>query len=382
MSEFIPYGAQWLDDEDIAAVVDVLKGSWLTTGPTVARFEDALAEACAVPHAVAVNSGTAALHVAYHAAGLGPGDELITSPLTFAATANAALYLGAKVTFVDVCEDTGNLDPSLVEGALSERTRVIAPVDYAGHPADYDALRPLAAKADAILVADAAHSLGATYQGRPVGSLADMSALSTHPIKPITTGEGGAMVTANAAFAASARSFRSHGFIREREQMTRQDEGPWYAEQHVLGFNYRLTDIQSGLGLSQMRKLSDFIARRQAIAARYFEAFADLDGLTLPSVRQGVTSGWHLYAVRVPEASFRRPLFDRMRALGLGVQVHYLPVYRHPYYANLGYAEGLCPVAEDLYARSLTLPLFPRMSDEMVAEVIDRVRQAVSDVLP
>ncbi|MGB0589270.1 MAG: UDP-4-amino-4,6-dideoxy-N-acetyl-beta-L-altrosamine transaminase [Myxococcota bacterium] len=382
MSDMIPYGAQWLDEEDIAAVVEVLRGAWLTTGPTVASFEAALAEACGVPHAIAVNSGTAALHVAYHAAGLGPGDELITTPLTFAATANAALYLGATVRFVDVCADTGNIDPDLVRGAVSDTTRVLAPVDYAGHPADYDALRPIAEASGLTIVADAAHSLGARYHGRPVGTLADLTALSLHPIKPITTGEGGAVVTADSGAAEVARSFRSHGFVRDPERMKHRDEGPWYAEQHALGFNYRLTDIQAGLGLSQIAKLARFITRRQEIACHYFGALADLKGITIPTVREGVESGWHLFTIRVPEARFRRPLFTRLRELGLGVQVHYLPVYRHPYYEALGYDAGLCPVAEDLYARSITIPLFPRMTDEMVKRVVEGVHHAVSDVLP
>ena len=382
MSDMIPYGSQWLDEDDIDAVVEVLRGSWLTTGPTVARFEEELAKACSASHAVAVNSGTAALHVAYHAAGLGKGDELLTSPLTFAATANAALYVGAEVRFVDVLSDTGNIDPERVKDALSDKTRVIAPVDFAGHPAAYDALVPIAKAAGAALVADAAHSLGATYHGRPVGTLADLSALSTHPIKPITTGEGGAVVCERGELAERARSFRSHGFVRDPEKMTRQDEGPWYAEQHSLGFNYRLTDIQCGLGLSQLKKLADFIQRRQAIAARYFEGLADLEGITLPTVREGVKSGWHLFTIRVPEAEYRRPLFDRLRELGLGVQVHYLPVYLHPYYAALGYKPGLCPNAEDIYARSITIPLFPKMSDEMVERVIALVHEGVRDILP
>lgn len=382
MSERIPYGSQWLDEDDIAAVVDVLRGDWLTTGPTVARFEAGLASACGASHAIAVNSGTAALHAAYHAAGLGPGDELLTSPLTFAATANAALYLGATVRFVDVTKDTGNLNPALVRDALSPNTRVIAPIDFGGHPADYEALAQVAAEHGAVLVADAAHSLGARYHGKPVGQLADLSALSLHPIKPITTGEGGAVITSDGAAADRARSFRNHGFLRDRSQLTRPDEGPWYAEQHTLGFNYRLTDIQAGLGLSQLTKLEGFIARRQVIATRYLSAFADLDGLELPTVRDGVEPGWHLFQVRVPEAALRRPLYDRLQALGLGVQVHYLPVYRHPYYAALGFEDGQCPVAEDLYERSITLPLFPRLTDEQVSRVIDGVRQAVRDILP
>lgn len=382
MSDRLPYGSQWLDEDDIAAVVDVLRGNWLTTGPAVTRFEDGLNEACGTRHAVAVNSGTAALHAAYHAVGLGPGDELITSPLTFAATANAALYLGATVRFVDVTPDTGNLDPQKVADAMSANTRVIAPVDFGGHAADYEALRPIATAQGAALVADAAHSFGGRYHGQPVGQLADASALSLHPIKPITTGEGGAVVTNDDGIAERARSFRTHGFVRARDQLTRPDEGPWYAEQQVLGFNYRLTDIQCALGSSQLTKLSGFIARRQAIANHYFEAFAGLDALTLPTVREGVEPGWHLFQIRVPEASLRRPLYDRLQTLGLGVQVHYLPVYRHPFYQGLGYEDGQCPVAEDFYARAITLPLFPRMTDDQVSLVVDRVHEAVRDVLP
>ena len=382
MTDRLPYGSPWLDEDDIEAVVQVLRGDWLTTGPTVDLFEAGLAAACGASHVVAMNSGTAALHGAYHAAGLGPGDELITSPLTFAATANAALYLGARVRFVDVTPDTGNLDPDRVQEALNSSTRVVAPVDFGGHPADYDALRAVISGHGATLVADAAHSLGALYHGRPVGALADMSALSLHPIKPFTTGEGGAGATDDPVAAERARSFRSHGFVRDRSLMKRPEEGPWYAEQHHLGFNYRITDIQCALGVSQLKKLAAFIERRQTIAARYLEAFRDLKGLGLPTGRDGVEPGWHLFQIRVPEAGLRRDLYDRLQSLGLGVQVHYLPVYRHPYYQSLGYEDGQCPIAEDLYARSITLPLFPRMSDEDVESVIERVRQAVEDVLP
>ena len=381
MSDPLPYGSPWLEEDDVEAVVQVLRGDWLTTGPTVDLFEAGLATACGADHVVAVNSGTAALHAAYHAAGLGPGDELLTSPLTFAATANAALYLGAKVRFVDVTPDTGNLDPERLREAISPSTRVVAPVDFGGHPADYDALRAALSDHGAVLVADAAHSLGARYNGRTVGQLADMSAFSLHPIKPITTGEGGAVATNDPQAADRMRSFRSHGFVRDRSRMERPDEGPWYAEQHELGFNYRITDIQCALGVSQLKKLAGFIKRRQTIAGRYLEAFRDLKGLGLPEVREGVEPGWHLFQVRVPEAAVRRDLYDRFQSLGLGVQVHYLPVYRHPYYRSLGYEDGLCPVAEDLYARSITLPLFPRMTDDDVQSVIDRVHQATADVL-
>jgi perosamine synthetase len=376
----LPYGRQWIDDDDVAAVIEVLRGEFLTTGPAVEAFETALCCATGASFAVAVNSGTAALHAAYYAAGLRPGDNIVTSPMTFAATANAARYLNAEVRFVDVEADTGNIDPRKVEAAIDSRTRLIVAVDFAGHPADYDALAPLSERHGATLVADAAHSLGASYKGRKVGTLATLTEISCHPVKPVTTGEGGAVLTSNSEFARIAREFRSHGITRERTRMT-ADDGPWYYEQTDLGFNYRLTDIQCALGSSQLNKLDAFIQRRRAIAARYSKAFSDLAALELPAVRNEVEPGWHLYVLRVREASRRRVFFERLRESGLLVQVHYLPVYRHPYYAELGYPPGLCPGAEDFYARCVSVPIFPRMSDDEVASVIDRVRRAVADVL-
>ncbi len=379
---FLPYGKQWLDDEDIAAVTRSMRGDWLTTGPTVARFEEALAEACGAPFAVAVNSGTAALHAAYAAAGLGPGDEIITTPLTFAATANAARYCGADVRFVDVLPDTGNIDPARVAEAISGRTRLIVAVDYAGHPADYDSLRVLADAHGAGLIADAAHSLGAAAaDGRKVGTLADMSTLSLHPVKPITTGEGGAIITADPELAERCRDFRNHGMIRDPERLSRPDEGPWYYEIAEVGFNYRLTDFQCALGLSQLPKLAGFVARRAELASRWLEELADLDTLELPTVRAGVRSGWHLFVVRVRDAALRRPFFERLRELGIGPQVHYVPVPWHPAYRALGCEPGGWPVAEDFYARCLSLPLYPRLTDEEHASAVRRVRQAAADVL-
>lgn len=376
----LPYGRQWLDDDDIAAVVEVLRGDYLTTGPAVERFEQALCAATGAKHAIAVNSGTSALHAAYHAAGLRAGDAIVTSPLTFAATANAALYLGATVTFADIEPDTGNLDAAALEAAITPSTRLVVPVDFAGHPADYDAIAPIAAQFGATVVADAAHSLGARYKGRKVGTLAALTEVSTHPVKPITSAEGGAVLTSNAAMALCAAEFRTHGITRDRRRMS-HDEGPWYYEQLMLGYNYRLTDVQSALGASQMAKLDGFIERRRAIAARYMAGLADINALTLPVVRDGVEPGWHLFVVKVVEASRRRAFFERLRELGLLVQVHYLPVYLHPYYAELGYRRGLCPIAEDYYARCVSLPIYPKMSDADVDSAIERVRQATRDVL-
>lgn len=380
MTDFLPYGRQSVDEDDIQAVVEVLRSDFLTTGPAVARFEQALAAATGAEHTVAVNSGTSALHAMYFAAGLGPGDEIITSPLTFAATANAALYLGTTVKFVDVETDTGNLDPQLVAESLTERTKLIVAVDFAGHPAEYDALRELADRHGAILVADAAHSLGASYKDRPVGTLATATAVSFHPVKPVTTAEGGAVLTDDADLARRARLFQTHGITRAQDEMLDPDEGPWWYEQHHLGFNYRLTDVQAALGTSQMARLAHFIERRREIARQYDAALASLSSLELPGRRPYVDPGWHLYVIRVQEAALRRPLFEALRSRGLGVQVHYLPVYYHPYYAQLGYQRGLAPIAEDFYARAISLPIFPAMSDDDVSRVVEAVERSLREL--
>jgi len=374
----IPYGRQWLEEDDIDAVVEVLRSDFLTTGPAVPAFEAALAAATGAPHAVALNSGTSALHAMYAAAGLVAGDEIVTSPLTFAATANAALYLGATVRFVDVEPDTGNLDPVGVAEAMGERTKLVVPVDFAGHPADYDALRPVAERYAVRLVADGAHSLGARYRGRQVGTLADATEVSFHPVKPITTAEGGAVLTADEGIARHAALFRTHGITREPLDLHHPDEGSWWNEQHVLGFNYRLTDVQAALGTNQLTKLDRFIARRREIAAAYDEALADLDGIELPGRRPDVEPGWHLYVIRTRVPARRRPLFERLRREGLGVQVHYLPVYWHPYYQGLGYRRGVCPNAERFYQTAISLPIYPRMTDAELTRSIDVVRDAVA----
>ncbi len=376
----IPYGRQSIDDDDIAAVVEVLRSDYLTTGPAVIAFEQGLVEASGARRVVAMNSGTSALHGMYFAAGLGAGDEIVTTPLTFAATANAALYLGASVRFVDVLPDTGNIDPAAVDAAIGDRTRLVVAVDYAGHPADYDELNQIAAARGVTLVADAAHSLGATYRGRRVGTLAHASELSFHPVKPITTAEGGAVVTDDEELADRAARFRTHGITRDPSVMER-DDGPWHYEQHDLGFNYRLTDVQAALGRSQFRHLGDFIARRRAIAARYMEAFSDLEAIAVPHVRENVEPGWHLFVIRVADSGLRRAFFERLRELGLGVQVHYIPVHHHPYYRELGFSRGAYPIAEDYSARAVSLPIFPRMTDADVDRVVSIVRSTVAALL-
>jgi len=377
---FLPYGHQLIENDDVEAVVRTLGSDFLTTGPEVAAFEADLTAVTGASHATVLNSCTSALHAAYAAIGVGSGDEIVTSPMTFAATGNAALYLGARPVFVDIDPSTGLIDPEQVEGAITNRTRAIVPIDYAGQPADYDALRRIAVQHDIPVVADAAHSLGATDAGRAVGTLADATALSFHPVKLITTGEGGAVLTSDPDVDARVADFRSHGMVQERSRL-RRDEGPWYTEMQSLGFNYRLTDIQCVLGRSQLKKLPRFLARRRAIAAAYDRDLAAISGLDLPGRRQGAESAWHLYVVRVKEPSRRRPFFDALRGRGIGVQVHYLPVYRHPYYEDLGYPDGLCPRAEDFYARALSLPIFPGLTDDDVTRVVETVAAVARDIL-
>ncbi len=380
-ARYLPYGRQQLDEDDVEAVVRVLRSDFLTTGPAVDAFEAALSEATGAAHAVAVSSGTAALHSAYAAAGLGPGDEIITVPLTFAATANAARLLGATVRFADVDPDTGTIDPDAIEPLVNDRTRLIVCVDYAGHPADYDGVRAVADRHGLTVVADAAHSLGATSNGRPVGTLADVTTMSFHPVKPITTGEGGAILTDDPEIASRARRHSNHGITRARAVMEHDDEGPWYCEMHELGLNYRLTDMQAALGVSQLRKLDAFMTRRRAIAKRYTDALAEVHGLILPVTRSGVESGWHLYVVRVSAPTLRRPFFERLQAAGLGVQVHYVPVHLHPYYRRFGASRGDCPVAEGFSDCCLSLPIFPAMIDDDLEWSIEQVERAARDVL-
>jgi dTDP-4-amino-4,6-dideoxygalactose transaminase len=369
----LPYGRQSVDESDIEAVAKVLRGDWLTTGPAVTTFEEDLARLCGVSRAVSVTSGTAALHVAYAALGVGAGDEVVTTPLTFVATASCASVLGATVVFADVCEDTGNLDPQAVSAAMTEATKVVTGVDYAGHPIDAPALSEIAHQGNATLLEDAAHSVGGSLDGRPVGSLADVTTFSFFPTKNLTTAEGGAVVSLLGATADRARSYRSIGLVRDPAVLRFPDEGPWHQEVHEFGLNYRLPDVLSALGSSQLLRLPAFKARRTAITARYNQGLAGIDALRLPACREGADPMWHLYPLRIRDGR-RRALFEHLRANDIGVQVNYLPVYRHPVYADLGYKSGMCPVAEDYYEQEISLPLFPDLADAYVDRVIDLIR--------
>ncbi|HEX2704670.1 MAG TPA: aminotransferase class I/II-fold pyridoxal phosphate-dependent enzyme [Candidatus Lustribacter sp.] len=369
----LPYGHQSIDESDVAAVVAVLHGDWLTTGPAVASFERGLAALAGTPDAVSVTSGTAALHVAYAALGVGPGDEVVTTPLTFVATASCASLLGATVVFADVTEDTGNLDPAAVGAALTPRTRVVTGVDYGGHPIDAPGLRSAIRDSGVVLLEDAAHSVGGSLDGVPVGSLADVTTFSFFPTKNLTTAEGGAVVAVDPGVVARARTFRTIGLVFDGESLRLPDEGPWHKEVHSFGLNYRLPDVLAALGSSQLRRLGAFKARRQELTDRYNRALSGIDGLRLPAHRPEADPVWHLYPLRVPDGR-RRALYDHLRAQGIGVQVNYLPVYWHPVYADLGYQRGMCPVAEEYYRQELSLPLFHGLSDADVDRVIDAVR--------
>lgn len=367
---FLPYGKQTLDEKDIQAVTEVLHSDWLTTGPKVKEFEEALARRAGARYAVVLNSGTAALHAAYFAAGVGPGDEVITSPITFAATANAALFLGAWPVFADVRRDTVNIDPEKLEQHITPHTKVLAPVDFAGHPADLDAVMDIARRHNLVVVEDAAHALGAKNRGRPVGSLADLTIFSFHPVKHITTGEGGAVVTNNEQYYKKMLAFRSHGIIREKENLS-EWHGPWYHEMHYLGYNYRITDIQCALGISQLRKLDSFLEKRRALVDCYNQGLRSEEKIELPVTLEEFLPAWHLYTIRLKGGNPpRRALFEELHRAGIGAQVHYLPVYWHPYYQESGYRKGLCPAAEDYYQRTLSLPLFPDMNQDDVNRVV------------
>ena len=375
--DFIPYGRQIIDGDDIEAVARVLGGDWLTTGPAVDEFESRLAARCGAKYAVAVNSGTAALHAAYCAAGVGPGTEVIVPALTFSATANAALHLGAKVRFADVDDRTLTMDPDSVQKLIGEDTVAVAPVDFAGHPADIDAIREVASQVGAVVVQDGAHSLGARYRGRPVGCVADMTTFSFHPVKAITTGEGGAVVTDDREWAQKMRRFRNHGIARRKSG---EDEEYWRYDIEEVGYNYRITDMQCALGISQLGKLSRFIERRRAIAQRYRGLLADISGLELPPDEPWCEHAYHLFVIRVP-AGLRAEIFAGLKGRGIGVQVHYLPVNMLTAYRRRGHRPEQTPVALSNYRRMISIPCFPAMIDEQVDRMARQVRGVIEECL-
>jgi UDP-4-amino-4,6-dideoxy-N-acetyl-beta-L-altrosamine transaminase len=376
----IPYSCQYIDNEDIREVVKVLKSNFITQGPKIPEFEKTLGAYCGSKYVVVFNSGTSALHGAYFALGLGKGDEFITSPITFVATANAGLYLGAKPVFVDVEPDTGNIDVSKIEKKITRKTKLLVPVHYAGHPVDLKKISQIAKKYKLFVVEDACHALGAKYKGQKIGSCkhSDMTILSFHPVKHITTGEGGAVLTNNKYYYEKLLMLRNHGITKDRSRFTIHDSrstGDWYYEMHSLGYNYRMTDIQAALGVSQLKKLDSFVERRRSIAGQYDKAFENNPYFDILIEKDCVFSSYHLYPIRLNDKykDKKKEIFSKLREEGLGVQVHYIPVYMQPYYKELGYKKGLCPVAEDFYQREISTPIYPSMENGEKQHVISKI---------
>lgn len=373
----IPYGKQTIEEDDFAAVAEVLSSDWLTTGPKVAEFETAVAGFCGTAYGVAISNGTSALHAAMAALGIGPGDEVIVPAITFVASTNCVVYQGGTPVFADVDPDTLLVNPDSVAEKISPRTKAIVAVDYAGQPCDYDALHALSQRHGIPLVADACHALGASYKGRMAGSLADLSTFSFHPVKPLTTGEGGMILTSSAELADRMRVFRNHGITTDFRQ--RESTGHWGYEMVSLGYNYRLPDLACVLGISQLRKLPEWILRRNEIAEKYDCAFREFDGVDPLSRKADRSHGFHLYVTRL---SFNRDnAFRSLRKRGIGVNVHYMPVYLHPFYReHFGTGPGLCPAAESVWPSIISLPIFPRMTDGQVEEVVAAVKETACEL--
>ncbi|MCY9160403.1 UDP-4-amino-4,6-dideoxy-N-acetyl-beta-L-altrosamine transaminase [Bacillus atrophaeus] len=377
---YLPYGRQSLDEDDIQSVVDVLRGDYLTTGPTIGLFEEKVADYVGSRYAVAFSNGTAALHAACFAAGISQGDEVITTPLTFAASANCILYMGAKPVFADINPLTYNIDPDSIEKLITPKTKAIIPVDFTGQPVNHDQIQKIAKANNLVVIEDAAHALGASYKGETIGSISDMTMFSFHPVKHITTGEGGMITTNNREYYEKLLQFRSHGITRDPKKLS-QHHGSWYYEMHFLGFNYRMTDIQASLGISQLQKLDDFIEKRRYLARTYNEKLKAISYIHLPIQDAASTSSWHLYVIDLKLDSLkgnRDDIFNAMQKENIGVNVHYIPVYLHPYYQRLGYQEGLCPNAEKLYKGMITLPLFQSMNGKDADDVIKALKKVVN----
>ena len=377
----IGYGKQYIDDDDVAAVVETLKYKDLTCGPEIEVMERKLCEVTGAKYAVAVSNGTAALHLAALAAGFGEGDEVIVSSITFAASANCILYCGAKPVFADIHPETYNIDPGAVEKLITPRTRGIVAVDFTGQSIEHNAISEICNKHKLLLIEDAAHAIGTKYQGWPVGSIADMTCFSFHPVKTVTSGEGGAITTNDEQLYRKLIRLRTHGITRKREEMIHPSDAPWYNEQVELGFNYRLTDIQAALLISQLRKLPAFMARRKEIVAQYDEAFSEMPEIIVQKEIPESDTIRHLYILRLNLTALhcdRRQFFDALHEENIYSQVHYLPVYWHSYYEKLGYAKGLCPNAEKYYQEVMSLPLYYSLTDEDVASVIGAVKKIVA----
>ncbi len=380
--KLLPYGHQWIDEEDIKAVIEVLRSDWITQGPKVAEFEKEFAKYVGARYSVAVNSGTAALHAACFAVQIEKGDEVITTPITFAASANCVLYQGGTPIFADIKEDTLNIDPEEIKKKINQKTKAIIPVDFTGLPVDLEGIQKIARKYNLIIIEDASHALGATYKDSKIGSISDMTVFSFHPVKHITTGEGGMITTNNKEYYERLKLFRTHGITKDKDKLLNYD-GPWYYEMQELGYNYRLTDFQCALGTTQLKKIDKNVQRRIEIVRKYNEEFKDLEEIKIPYSDSKIsTSAWHLYIIQLNLEKLkvnRREIFEALRAENIGVNVHYIPVHLQPYYQKrFGYLQGDFPKAENYYSRAITLPIFPKMSDKDVNGVIKAVKKVVN----
>lgn len=379
----IYYGRQWIDDIDVEAVVETLRSDFITCGPKVDEMERSLEDFMGAKYAVAVSNGTAALHCACIAAGIGEGDEVITTPLTFAASANCVIYCGGKPVFADVNPETYNIDPKSVEERITDRTKAVIAVDFTGQAVEFDAIRKICDEHNLVLIEDAAHSLGTKYKGKQVGSLADMTTFSFHPVKTITGGEGGAITTNDETLYKRLVLAHSHGITRDKDLMEEPEhEGPWCYEQISLGYNYRITDFQAALIVSQMKKLDMFVARRKAIVTKYNDAFKNIPEIIIQKDIPDSDTCRHLYIIRLDLDRLtctRREFFDAMSAENIQCQIHYVPVYWFPFYQRLGYEKGLCPIAEEVYKGIMSIPLYPKMTDQDVEDVIHAIKKIVDN---
>ena len=374
----LSYGRQYIDEEDIQAVADTLRSDYLTCGPRITQLEEKLCELTGAKYCVAVSNGTAALHIAAMAAGLVEEDEVITTPITFAASANCALYCGARPVFADINPDTYNIDPASIRKCITEKTKAVVAVDFTGQAVELDEIRAICNEHHLILIEDAAHSIGTRYNGQPIGSIADMTTFSFHPVKTVTAGEGGAVTTNDPILYQKLVLAHAHGITRDRSQMVHPADDPWYYEQVNLGYNYRMTEFQAALLISQLEKLESFSKRRKEIVKMYDEAFSRIPGLKVQKEIPESDTTRHLYILQLDDKQLtctRRQFFDALRAENIYSQVHYIPVYWHSHYENLGYPKGLCPNAEHYYEQSMSLPLYYSLTDEDVKDVIRAVEK-------
>ncbi|HKL86159.1 MAG TPA: UDP-4-amino-4,6-dideoxy-N-acetyl-beta-L-altrosamine transaminase [Treponemataceae bacterium] len=379
-SEFIPYGKQYIDEEDIAEVARVLKSPYLTTGPEVEKFEKALCKLTNAKYAVVVSNGTAALHAACAAIGITHGDEVITTPMTFAASANCVLYCGGTPVFADIDPDTWNIDPKKIKEKITAKTKAVIAVDFTGQAVQLDEIRQICTEHDLYLIEDAAHALGTTYKGKPIGSIADLTTFSFHPVKTITCGEGGAITTNDEHLYEKLNLFRTHAITRDPNKLS-QEPFSGYNEQIALGYNYRMTDFQAALGLSQLKKMDLFSKRRKEIVSFYNKEFSKIPQLTIQKEIPESDTTRHLYIIRIrPDllSVGRNEFYKDLNKENIGLQVHYIPVYYHPYYQSLGYKKGLCPIAEKLYEEIITIPLYYSLTDRDVESVVQGVKKIVS----